>query len=159
VRIILAEALEKAGDRNGALRLMRQVLTFGAEEGFVRIFLDDELFIGDLVARAVPPAVMAPGREGAIPAFHAAKLTGKVTRPLGGVDEEPGDPALAQPLTPREQEILTMVAAGLPNSALADRLFLSPHTVKFHLRNINAKLVASNRTEAVAKARRLGLLA
>ena len=158
-RVILAEALERAGDRKGALRLMREALLFGAEEGFARIFLDDELFIGDLVAQAATPAVMAPGQEGVIQAFYAAKLAGKATHPLGGMGEEPGDPAMTQPLTPREQQILAMVAAGLSNSALADRLFLSPHTVKFHLRNINAKLVAHNRTEAVAKARRLGLLA
>ena len=51
-----------------------------------------------------------------------------------------------------------MVAAGLSNQALADHLFVSVPTVKFHLRNINAKLGAHSRTLAVAKARQLGLL-
>lgn len=162
VRIILAEALDKSGDGKMALRLMREALLVGADEGFVRIFLDDQKYIGDLVARAAAPALTSPGQEGAIAASYAARLIGKGHRPLAPqmkADEDLGDYALTQPLTARERQILAMVAAGLPNSALADRLFLSPHTVKFHLRNINSKLGAQNRTEAVAKARRLGLLA
>lgn len=158
LRVILAEALDKAGDSKGALRLMREALFFGAEEGFVRIFLDDEMYIGDLVTRAATPAMGAPGQEGTIPAFLAAKVLGKAARPAGEAAEDRADAAMTEALTPREQQILAMVAAGLPNSVLAERLFLSPHTVKFHLRNINAKLLAHNRTEAVAKARRLGLI-
>jgi LuxR family transcriptional regulator, maltose regulon positive regulatory protein len=158
LRVILAEALDKAGDGKAALRLMREALLFGAEEGFIRIFLDDKPYIGDLVARAAAPAVAAPGQEGTIAAFHAAKLSGKGAHAHKAGGEEAAELGLVEPLTAREQQILAMVAAGLPNSALADRLFLSPHTVKFHLRNINAKLLAHNRTEAVAKARRLGLL-
>jgi LuxR family maltose regulon positive regulatory protein len=157
LRVILAEALDKAGDSKGALRLMREALIFGAEEGFVRIFLDDKPYIGDLVTRAVTHAMTMPGQEGTIPASLAAKILGKTARPLEDADDR-GDGDVIEPLTAREQQILAMVAAGLPNSALAERLFLSPHTVKFHLRNINAKLLAHNRTEAVAKARRLGLL-
>lgn len=161
VRVILAEALDKAGDGKAALRLMREALLFGADEGYVRIFLDDRPYIGDLVARAAAPAVMMPGQEGAIPASYAARLIGRSARTPLGADEHLPQPVQAetQPLTAREQEILEMVAAGLPNSVLADQLFLSPHTVKFHLRNINAKLASRNRTEAVARARKLGLLA
>ena len=158
MRIMLAEALDKAGDAKSALRLMREALLFGAEEGFVRIFRDEELFIGDLVARAAAPGPAASGREGAIPADYAAKLVGNGNASGLGAGQSRAEPELPEALTPREQEILVMVAAGLPNSVLADRLFLSPHTVKFHLRNINSKLAAHNRTEAVAKARRLGLL-
>ena len=158
MRIMLAEALDKAGDAKSALRLMREALLFGAEEGGVRIFRDEELFIGDLVARAAAPGPAASGREGAIPADYAAKLVGNGNASGLGAGQSRAEPELPEALTPREQEILVMVAAGLPNSVLADRLFLSPHTVKFHLRNINSKLAAHNRTEAVAKARRLGLL-
>jgi DNA-binding NarL/FixJ family response regulator len=61
-------------------------------------------------------------------------------------------------LTPREQEILGMLAEGLPNKAIASRLGISDHTVKTHLEAIFDKLGASTRAEAVARAVRAGLL-
>ena len=64
----------------------------------------------------------------------------------------------APPLTPREQEILGMLAEGLPNKAIASRLGISDHTVKTHLEAIFDKLGASTRAEAVARAVRAGLL-
>lgn len=61
-------------------------------------------------------------------------------------------------LTPRENDVLNLVAQGLSNQAIADALVVSVPTVKVHVSNILAKLGASNRTEAVAEARRRGLL-
>jgi DNA-binding NarL/FixJ family response regulator len=61
-------------------------------------------------------------------------------------------------LTPREREILAMLAEGLPNKLIASRLSISEHTVKTHLEAIFDKLGASNRAEAVARAVRSGLL-
>jgi len=66
--------------------------------------------------------------------------------------------SLAEPLTPREQEVLAMVAEGLPNKEIADRLHISEHTVKFHISSIMGKLGASSRTEAVARGFRRGLV-
>ena len=61
-------------------------------------------------------------------------------------------------LTPREQEVLQLLAEGLPNKTIADRLHISEHTVKFHVNAILSKLGAQSRTEAVVRATRLGLL-
>jgi two-component system, NarL family, response regulator YdfI len=61
-------------------------------------------------------------------------------------------------LTPREQEVLALLAQGLSNKAIAARLFLSEHTVKFHMGTIFEKLNASSRTEAVAIGLRQGLI-
>ncbi len=66
--------------------------------------------------------------------------------------------ALVEPLTPKEQKVLQLLAEGYSNVAMAERLFVSETTVRTHLRNISAKLHASNRTQAVAIARQLGLL-
>jgi DNA-binding NarL/FixJ family response regulator len=63
------------------------------------------------------------------------------------------------PLTDREQEVLQLLARGLPNKTIATRLKISEHTVKFHVGSILAKLEASSRTEAVTRAARRGLLA
>jgi two-component system, NarL family, nitrate/nitrite response regulator NarL len=61
-------------------------------------------------------------------------------------------------LTPRELEVLQLLAEGLPNKTIADRLHISEHTVKFHVNAILGKLGAQSRTEAVVRATRLGLL-
>ena len=64
----------------------------------------------------------------------------------------------AEPLTPRELEVLALISEGLHNSEIAGRLFVTERTVKFHVSSILAKLGADNRTEAVALAARRGLI-
>jgi DNA-binding NarL/FixJ family response regulator len=71
---------------------------------------------------------------------------------------ETGQPALAEGLTPREMEVLRLVADGLPNKEIARRLKVSEHTVKFHLNALMGKLGAQSRTEAVVTATRQGLI-
>jgi DNA-binding NarL/FixJ family response regulator len=65
---------------------------------------------------------------------------------------------LADPLTPREREVLQMLASGLANKEIAAKLSISDHTVKFHVASILGKLGASSRTEAVALGIRRGLV-
>ena len=71
-----------------------------------------------------------------------------------GRDEEP----LAEPLTTREREVLALGAEGLSNKAIAQELGISDQTVKFHVASITGKLGAANRTEAVRRAVRQGLI-
>ncbi|CAN0511629.1 unnamed protein product, partial [Phaeothamnion confervicola] len=61
-------------------------------------------------------------------------------------------------LVPREREVLGLVAAGLPNKAIAHELGISDHTVKFHVSSLLTKLGAASRTEAVTVATRMGVL-
>ena len=63
-----------------------------------------------------------------------------------------------EPLTTREQDVLHLLAEGLPNKIIAERLGISDQTVKFHVASITGKLGASNRTEAVHLAARRGLI-
>jgi DNA-binding NarL/FixJ family response regulator len=69
-------------------------------------------------------------------------------------DEEEFD----EPLTPREVQVLELLAEGLPNKAIAERLQISDQTVKFHVSSISGKLGAKNRTDAVRRAVRRGLI-
>lgn len=66
---------------------------------------------------------------------------------------------LVEALTPRELEVVHLLAEGLPNKTIAARLDISEHTVKFHVNAIMTKLNAQSRTEAVVRATRLGLIA
>jgi len=68
------------------------------------------------------------------------------------------DPSPAEPLTPREREVLQLLAEGLHNRAIAKALGISDHTVKFHLSSIFGKLGAATRTEAVRAGLRRGLV-
>lgn len=70
----------------------------------------------------------------------------------------PATPATVEHLTPREQEVLQLLAQGLSNKLIAARLGISDHTVKFHVNAILGKLGAQSRTEAIAQAARLGLV-
>ncbi len=67
--------------------------------------------------------------------------------------------ALPEPLTAREREVLGLLATGLANPAIAARLFIGVGTVKTHINRLFAKLGATSRIQAVARARELGLLA
>ena len=68
------------------------------------------------------------------------------------------DEAFQERLTPRETQVLELLAEGLPNRAIAERLAISDQTVKFHVASICGKLGAANRTDAVRRAIRRGLV-
>jgi two-component system nitrate/nitrite response regulator NarL len=78
-----------------------------------------------------------------------------VTPDASDAEEEGFD----EPLTPREVQVLELLAEGLPNKAIAVRLHISDQTVKFHVSSISGKLGARNRTDAVRRAVRRGLIA
>lgn len=80
-------------------------------------------------------------------------FTRDVVPARGGERDAPGDD-----LTPREREVLQLLAEGLPNKQIARRLGVSEHTVKFHVNTIFSKLGAHSRTEAVTRAARRGLI-
>jgi DNA-binding CsgD family transcriptional regulator len=72
--------------------------------------------------------------------------------------EDDRAPVVIEALTPREHDVLALVADGLPNREIARQLGISEHTVKFHLASVFGKLGASSRTEAVQRALRMGLI-
>jgi DNA-binding NarL/FixJ family response regulator len=81
-----------------------------------------------------------------------------VTAVMPEIALSPSNDAEFTELTPRENEVLTLLAEGLTNKAIAQQLAISNHTVKFHVNAILSKLNAQSRTEAVVKATRLGML-
>ena len=91
-----------------------------------------------------------------------ARASGIVADALLVVPRQPGpledDELPGEELTPREVEVLERVAEGLSNKAIADRLGISDQTVKFHVASISGKLGAVNRTDAVRRAVRKGLV-
>jgi DNA-binding NarL/FixJ family response regulator len=88
------------------------------------------------------------------PGLEASLLLGQ-RQPAGAVG---ATTALSAELSPREREVLALIAEGLSNKSIASRLFLSEHTVKFHVASILSKLGASSRTEAIRMGARRGLV-
>jgi DNA-binding NarL/FixJ family response regulator len=105
-------------------------------------------------ARAVGAAGFVPKGWGARDIAGAARMVGLGMTVFAPESEQP--PNL---LTGREREVLEMIAVGATNREIADRLFLSPHTVKDHTSALYRKMKARNRAEAILRAQRLGLLA
>jgi DNA-binding NarL/FixJ family response regulator len=73
-------------------------------------------------------------------------------------DGDNGERVSAEPLTPREVQVLELLAEGLPNKTIAARLGISDQTVKFHIASLSGKLGAANRTDAVRRGVRRGLV-
>ena len=109
----------------------------------------------DVGARALRTAIRAAALGlTTLPAELRHVLVGKEGR--HAIDDEDDTPAAG--LTARELQVLQLLAAGASNKAIARRLGITPHTAKFHVAAIASKLGASGRTDAVAKAMRLGLV-
>ena len=120
---------------------------------------------GQQAAQAKSAGAQAFLNRSATPEALAAALTAlshglQVTDPslARGPDAAALENGAPTPLTPRENDVLRLLAEGLPNKGVASRLEVSEHTVKFHVNSIMGKLNAQSRTEAVALATRLGLL-
>jgi DNA-binding NarL/FixJ family response regulator len=128
------------------------VKTADAEElgAVIQQAFSDSIFLPPLASVSTPVPAPAPAQEPAATAplqrLAPALTTG--TQTIGGVD-----------LTPREVEILLLVAQGLSNSELAERLWVSDQTVKFHLSNVYRKLNVESRAKASRWAAVNGLLA
>jgi two-component system nitrate/nitrite response regulator NarL len=114
--------------------------------------------------RRGPAGYLPPDADGptiAAAARAVAMGLSVVDPSLLGVGDLPAPEPIAaegEPLTPREREVLDLVADGLPNKAIARALGISEHTAKFHVGSLLGKLGASSRTEAVTIATRRGLL-
>jgi DNA-binding NarL/FixJ family response regulator len=133
--------LADVSDAATALRVLR-----AGVRAVLAIDADPEEIMATVHAAAAGLVTLSPSL--------AAELFGA---PRGSVGSRVLD-APPAPLTPREREVLALLAAGLPNKAIAPRLDISEHTVKTHVAAIYQKLGAGNRAEAVVAAARQGLL-
>jgi DNA-binding NarL/FixJ family response regulator len=110
--------------------------------------------------RMSPAAARAAGASGFISKDWEARDVARAVRAVG-LGMTMFSPTSEQPaplLSEREREVLDLIAAGSTNREIAERLFLSPHTVKEHTSALYRKLQARNRAEAVQRAQRIGLI-
>jgi LuxR family maltose regulon positive regulatory protein len=150
--VLQALAHEAQGNIPPALVSLERALTLAEPEGYVRIFVDESMPMARLLSEAAAHGIMPDYVSKLLAVFEAEeqKSEGKSYLP-------PAQP-LIEPLSQRELEVLQLIAQGFSNREICDRLFLALSTVKGHNRQIFGKLEVQRRTEAVARARELGLL-
>ena len=162
IRALQALAHEASGDGAAAVAALAEALTLACPQGNVRVFANEGPPIATVVGRLVAAhrAKQAPARD--IPLGYLARLVQAFDARPHQSDSRHGTapevPGLIDPLTQRELQVLAMLAAGTPNQAIARELFVTLDTVKKHVSHVLAKLGAANRTEAVTRARDLGLI-
>lgn len=129
-----------------ARRALQQTLDLAASEQFVSPFMELRDELQPWMEKALDPLADSPFKNALTKLF--------------GLRREPAtvSGALPEPISDREKGVLELIAQGLSNQEIADKLHISLHTVKTHARRINAKLEVRSRTQAIVRARELGLL-
>lgn len=168
MRILRCLALAQLGKTQEAEADLGHSLNLAEREGFVRVFLDEGKPMQKMIEHWLAHAKPGPPRDYAIRLL--AQFNDDPGRVVGNSEKQPstaGLPApayqssaavLVEPLSRRELEVLQRMALGCTNEAIARQLIVTRGTIKAHAASIYRKLDVANRTEAVARARQLGLL-
>jgi LuxR family transcriptional regulator, maltose regulon positive regulatory protein len=150
---LTALALQAQGETPGALTRLERAVTLAEPGGFIRLFADEGEPLARLLARL-------PVQKPTLAAYrHALLAAPGPAHPFNDQAElDINRPALLDPLTPREAEVLCLMAEGISNQEIAARLVITPNTAKRHVKHVLAKLAVTNRIQAVTRARELHLL-
>jgi LuxR family maltose regulon positive regulatory protein len=167
IEILLTQALahQAQGNQPQALAALERALAIAEPEGYVRIFVDEgeamQLLISDFrltIAACAHPLLGYVDRIlGFFPQPVEDRLQSKTLAPYASAGVVNPRPKMIEPLTDRELEVLHLIAEGHSNAEISQRLYLALSTVKGHNLRIFNKLQVQNRTEAVVRARELGL--
>lgn len=151
VTILQAVAYHLNGEKDRALQLLAEALKMAEEGDFIRLFIDEGEPMAQLLFEAEVGGIGPEYVKKLLAVFSTERLAeNKYAMPQASSEIEP--------LSQRELEILQLIARGFSNQAIGVRLFIAISTVKGHNRVIFDKLQVQSRTEAVARARELGLL-
>ncbi len=155
VMVLQAVAHLAHGEKEKAVELLGDALALAEPGGFIRLFVNEGVPMAHLLAEAAAHGIMPDYLGKLLAVFETEKQKSEDESSLS-----PAPPArpLIEPLSQRELEVLQLIAQGLSNREIGERLFVALTTVKGHNQKIFGKLQVQRRTEAVARARELGLL-
>jgi LuxR family transcriptional regulator, maltose regulon positive regulatory protein len=155
VMVLQAVAHHAHGENNKAVHLLGDALALAEPGGFIRTFVDEGIPMARLLSEAAAHGVMP---DYAARLLVVLEAEAQMSEDKSYLPSAPTAQSLTEPLSQRELEVLQLIALGLSNREISERLFLALITVKGHNRNIFRKLRVRRRTEAVARAREFGLL-
>jgi LuxR family maltose regulon positive regulatory protein len=153
--LLQIQAYSLLHNQQEALARLAQAVHLGATEGYIRRFVDEGPFMAELLSHIKEQDARKedlPYLETLLRAFNSHP----VPQPTQRASES--YPTLLDPLSAREQEVLHLLERGASNQEIAETLVVAIDTIKHHVSNILSKLEVANRTQAVARARDLGLL-
>ncbi len=156
ILVLKALALDVRDRLSAALDTLKNALVLAQPEGYVRIFLDEGAPMLTLLSQIEETDLGLQGYAQMLLA-HTPVAPGNLPAPSLDSDRSRNQ-TLLDPLSERELEVLQLMALGTSNEEIAEHLVIATGTAKRHVSNILAKLAVSNRTQAVARARELGLL-
>jgi len=148
-----ALALQAQGDTEQAMDTIERTIRLAEQGGLVRSFVAEGPKMARLLYEAASKGISTQYVRTLL-AMFPAQQSEEAERP----HIQAANNKMFEPLSDRELGVLRLIAEGLSNEEIGNRLFISLHTVKAHARNINSKLETHTRTQAVSKARGLGLL-
>jgi LuxR family maltose regulon positive regulatory protein len=156
ILLLRALALRQTGDSQQSLLVLTKCLELAEPESYMRLFLDEGQTMRSLLAQWLAHA--SPGRlwdyaARLLSAFNSELPPQTITQEKASL---PG--GMAEPLSQRELEVLHLISLGKTNQEIAGQLIVALGTIKAHTASIYRKLEAANRTEAVTRARKLGIL-
>ncbi len=151
--IIQSMAFLMLDNLNSALKILEKALSLAEPLDFIGIFIDEGSSMSRLLYEAAKAGIRTAYVRLLLDHFPSNKPEVKTMAKI-----EAKQNGLMEPLSDREIDVLQLIAEGMSNEQLGEKLFISVHTVKVHTRNIYAKLECHNRTEAVAQARKFGIL-
>jgi LuxR family maltose regulon positive regulatory protein len=157
VTVLQAVAYHVHDEKDRAAQLLGDALALAEPGGFIRIFVDEGLLMARLLTEAAARGIMPDYSSKLLAVFEAEEQKSNADSYLHPA-VPPGIQPLLEPLTPREREVLHLIAAGHSNPEIAAQLFIAVTTVKTHVKNIYGKLQVNNRFQAVARAKDLNLL-
>ncbi|MGE5373829.1 MAG: LuxR C-terminal-related transcriptional regulator [Bacteroidota bacterium] len=146
--VLKSVSFSAGGEKEQALQVLSEALNLAEPGGFIRLFLDEGQSMEQLLAETASQAILPE---------YSARLLSAFAAERGDSEKNPVEP-LIETLSARELEVLCLIAQGLSNQEIGERLFLALSSVKGHNQRIFEKLQVQRRTEAVARARELGLL-
>jgi LuxR family maltose regulon positive regulatory protein len=162
LRVLKGLGLWRSQQRDAAADVFQEVLAEGSREGFMRLVLDEGPLVAGPIHEVMRRLQAGPAAPDPILLEYAQRLLDALGPNALAAEMPPAAsqdmPWQVEPLTQKEMQVLKLLAEGYSNSAMSEKLFVSDSTVRTHLRNINMKLGAQNRTQAVSLARRYGLI-
>ena len=156
--VLQALAYQAHGEKDAAVHRLNEAIALAEPAGFIRLFVDEGPPMAELLRRMKEESGRQLLRVTEGMTLYVDKLLAAFGPPATLPSASPFFPPLVEPLSQRELEVLQLIAQGLSNEEISQRLFLALSTVKGHNRIIFDKLHVQRRTEAVARARALGLL-
>ena len=152
--LLRALAFLKKREKDKALLALEHALTLAEPEGFVRIFVDE----GEKIQSLIKSAQSKLTEKSRVAFIEKLLLSFASQTPRSPSVRAPGSEILIDPLSDREIDVLHLLPSSLTSQEIADKLYISVHTTRSHLKNIYTKLGVHCRYDALIRAQELGLL-